>query len=311
VTVTRLACIALAAAAIALSGGGAARAQVCAPLAYPGDVATRDAIAQWMSSSAGAATLPRELPVMGALVESGLTNLKLADADSVGFFQMRVSIWNTGQYAGFPEHPELQLQWFVDQATAIRKLRLAAGGPDPALAETGWGAWIADVLRPAEQFRGRYQLRLAEARGLVGAACVEPSGGPPSPPGLTAPPPPPLPAADTVAPVVDVAARRRQRALRRRAIVLDVGCPAEGCAALATATLRLTGRRRAPRIVSEPGLIAAGTRTTLRLALDAQTRARVRKALRSRSSVAAAVGVLVVDTAGNRTVRRRTVRISG
>jgi hypothetical protein len=309
VTVTRLACIALAAAAIALAGGGAAGAQVCAPLAYPGDAGTREAIAQWMSSGAGAATLPRELPVMGALVESGLVNLRQGDADAAGFFQMRMSIWNAGEYAEFPEHPELQLQWFVDQATVIRKLRLAAGGPDPALTETGWGEWIADVLRPGEQFRGRYQLRLAEARGLAGAACVEPSGGPPSPPGPTAPAPQP-PAVDTVAPVVDVAARRRQRALHRRAIVLDVGCPAERCAALATATLRLPGRRHTPRIESEPGLIAAGTHATLRLALDAQTRARLRKALRSRSSVAAAVGVLVVDTAGNRAVRTRTVRIT-
>jgi hypothetical protein len=264
-----------------------------------------------MASGAGAATLPRELPVMGALVESGLVNLRLGDADAVGFFQMRTSIWNTGAYTGFPEHPELQLQWFVDQATAIRRLRLAAGGPDPAVAETDWGEWIADVLRPAEQFRGRYQPRLAEARGLIGAACVEPSGSPPLPPGPGAPPPPPPPAADTVAPVVDVAARRRQRALHRGAIVLDVGCPTEHCAALATATLRLPGRRRALRVQSEPSLIAAGRRSTLRLVLPAPTRAGVRKARRSRSSVAAAVGVLVVDTAGNRTVRRRTVRITG
>jgi hypothetical protein len=310
VTVTRLVCIALAAAAIGLAGGGAAGAQVCAPPAYPGDTAPLRAIAQWMSSGASAATLPRELPVMGALVESGLANLKLADVDSAGFFQMRVSIWNTNEYAGFPEHPELQLQWFVDQATAIRKLRLAAGGPDPALVETGWGEWIADVLRPAEQFRGRYQLRLAEARGLIGTACVEPSGGPPAPPGPTPPTPQP-PAADTVAPVVGVAARRRQHALHRGAIVLDVGCPVEHCAALATATLRLRGRRRALRIESEPRLIAAGTRATLRLALGAPTRAAVRKTLRSRPSVAAAVRVLVVDVAGNRTVSTRTVRITG
>jgi hypothetical protein len=310
VTVTRLACIALAAAAITLTGGGAAGAQACTPPAYPGDAAPREAIAQWMASGASAATLPRELPVMGALVESGLANLKLADVDGSGFFQMRVSIWNTNEYAGFPEHPELQLQWFVDQATAIRRLRLAAGGPDPALVETDWGEWIADVLRPAEQFRGRYQLRLAEARALVGAACVETSGNPPSPPGPIPPPPQP-PVADTVAPVVAVAARRRQRALHRGALVVDVGCPAEHCAALATATVRLTGRRRALRIQSEPRLIAAGTRATLRLALGAPTRAPVRKALRARSSVAAAVRVLVVDMAGNRTVSTRTVRITG
>ena len=40
------------------------------------------------------AGLPPELPVMAALVESGVRNLNYGDADSVGFFQMRPSIWN-------------------------------------------------------------------------------------------------------------------------------------------------------------------------------------------------------------------------
>ena len=38
-------------------------------------------------------------------------------------------------------------------------------GKDPAK----WGEWIADTERPAEQFRGRYQLRLGEARRLLGS----------------------------------------------------------------------------------------------------------------------------------------------
>src|SRR6185312_8656326 len=33
-----------------------------------------------------------------------------------------------------------------------------------------FGNWIADVERPAEQYRGRYQLRLDEANGLLKAA---------------------------------------------------------------------------------------------------------------------------------------------
>ena len=37
-------------------------------------------------------------------------------------------------------------------------------GKDPS----HWGDWIADVERPAAQYRGRYQLRLGEARGLLG-----------------------------------------------------------------------------------------------------------------------------------------------
>ena len=64
---------------------------------------------------------------MASLVESGVKNLHYGDADSVGFFQMRVGIWNQGNYKGFPEHPELQAKWFIDQALAVKKQRIARG----------------------------------------------------------------------------------------------------------------------------------------------------------------------------------------
>ena len=64
----------------------------------------------------GGDDLPGELPVMASLVESGMTNIQGGDADSVGFFQMRVGIWNQGDYAGYPKKPELQVKWFLDQA---------------------------------------------------------------------------------------------------------------------------------------------------------------------------------------------------
>ena len=84
---------------------------------------------------------------------------------------MRVGIWNQGEYAGYPDKPELQVKWFLDQAEAVKKQRIAAGKPidDP----NSFGEWIADVERPAEQYRGRYQLKLDEANDLLGnaAAC--------------------------------------------------------------------------------------------------------------------------------------------
>ena len=105
---------------------------------------------------------------MASLVESGMKNLNYGDADSVGFFQMRVGIWNQGAYAGYPEKPELQVKWFLDQAEAVKKQRLGAGKSvdDP----NQFGEWIADVERPAEQYRGRYQTKLEEADGLLGSA---------------------------------------------------------------------------------------------------------------------------------------------
>jgi hypothetical protein len=125
------------------------------------------AIAHWMAAGAREAGLPGELPVMAALVESGLSNIPYGDADSVGFFQMRLSVWDHGEYEGYLARPELQLRWFVDHAVALRDARRAAG--DPAFGEdpAGWGSWIADVEQPYEPYRGRYQLQLDAARSLL------------------------------------------------------------------------------------------------------------------------------------------------
>jgi hypothetical protein len=138
---------------------------------YPGNDAPTAILAAWLAARAAAAGLPPELPVMAALVESGVKNLNFGDADSVGFFRMRLSIWNTGPYAGFPDNPELQIKWFIDHAIRARDQRIAAGDADFGEDPGQWGEWIADVERPAELFRGRYQLRLEEARALIGSSC--------------------------------------------------------------------------------------------------------------------------------------------
>jgi putative modified peptide len=137
------------------------------PADYPGDDAGQAALAKWLAKRAENAGLPPELPVMAALVESGVKNLNFGDADSVGFFQMRVGIWNKGEYAGYPDNPGLQIKWFIDSALAHEKQEIARGDADFGKDPATWGEWIADVERPAEQYRGRYQLRLAEARRLL------------------------------------------------------------------------------------------------------------------------------------------------
>jgi cell wall-associated NlpC family hydrolase len=118
-----------------------------------------------MAAEAEKRGLPPELPVMASLVESDLKNLNFGDADSVGFFQMRVGIWNQGEYAGYPDDPAKQVDWFLDHAAAVKAQRVASGlsVDDPKQ----FGEWIADVERPAEQYRGRYQLRFDEARELL------------------------------------------------------------------------------------------------------------------------------------------------
>jgi cell wall-associated NlpC family hydrolase len=111
--------------------------------------------------------------VMAALTESGLRNLTYGDRDSVGFFQMRLGIWNEGAYAGYPEHPDLQIQWFIDHALAVR-------AEDPAIAQSpsSWGDWVADIEQPAAQYRYRYQLQLGTAQELLHNATL----APPAPP---------------------------------------------------------------------------------------------------------------------------------
>jgi cell wall-associated NlpC family hydrolase len=179
------------------------------PNPYPGDTAPPEAIAAWMARDAQAAGLPPELPVMASLVESGLHNLTGGDRDSVGFFQMRTGIWDRGAYAGFGQNPELQMRWFIDHALAIKAKRIAEGdatyGQDP----NTYGNWVADVEVPYEPYRGRYQLRLDDARSLLAQA-----GPPPAPVAAAGAPvtadaavdgAPAVPAADVAGPVIDIA----------------------------------------------------------------------------------------------------------
>ena len=107
--------------------------RAAAPDAYPGDDAPREQIAAWMAGQAEKRGLPPELPLMASLVESGMKNLNFGDADSVGFFQMRVGIWNQGAYAGYPDKPELQVKWFLDNAETVKKRgsRPASRSTDP------------------------------------------------------------------------------------------------------------------------------------------------------------------------------------
>ena len=94
---------------------------------YPGDRASQAELAAWLSSEAKKAGLPPELPVMASLVESDIKNVKGGDADSAGFFQMRVGIWDkVAEYKGYRQDPNLQAKWFIDQALAVKRNAIAA-----------------------------------------------------------------------------------------------------------------------------------------------------------------------------------------
>ena len=163
--------IAVSAGLVLLAAGAAyAQSPPCSfPPAYPGDSAPREAIAVWMAARASADRLPPELPVMAALVESDLNNIPQGDADSVGFFQMRVATWNQGPYAGYPTQPELQMKWFLDQAVAVRNAAMAHGHGGFDEGPAGFGRWIDGALRPSKPTRKSYQREFAEAQTLIAA----------------------------------------------------------------------------------------------------------------------------------------------
>ena len=95
------------------------------PALYPGDGASKERLARWMARTAADRGLPHELPVMAAIAESGLRNLR---GDSYhGFFGMHESL-NSGDYRGFPRRPELQMKWFTDTASSVRRRLVAEAG---------------------------------------------------------------------------------------------------------------------------------------------------------------------------------------
>jgi hypothetical protein len=266
---------------------------------YPGDAAPKIQLAAWMAAGVIRSGLPGELPVMAALPESELRNVPYGQDDSVGFFQMKLHLWNTGQYAGYLENPELQLKWFVDQAIEVNRSRVEDGQVPYGADSNQWGAWAADIEVPAEHARGQYQPRLAEAHGLIVAGCGLPPGS--LGPGAKA---------DSTPPRVRVGRRRVQNPLKHGSIVVQVACPTEACVAGASGSVAFRGAAKVYRINSPPRQIPSGGKAKLRLRLTPSLRRALRRALRRGRHPRSRVVVTASDSAGNSTSKRRTVRLA-
>ena len=104
---------------------------------------------------------------MAALVESGLTQPRLRGrATRSGFFQMRVGHLEPGRRT--PATPSGRSSSSTGSSTRPRRSSSSASRAGcRSTTRKQYGEWIADVERPAEQYRGRYQLRLSEARELL------------------------------------------------------------------------------------------------------------------------------------------------
>lgn len=276
---------------LAMTLASTASAAVCGrTVPYPGNSATKVEYANWMANYAVVRDIPGELPVMAALVESGVKNLNYGDRDSVGFFQMRTSIWDRGEYRGYLKNPDLQMEWFADTAAKVRLQYIAAGKPDPAATSDTFGVWIADIERPAEQYRGRYQKRLEEARALVAETC------------------PNLKRQDPNALRVAVTIPDKQRSHRSGAIVAKLRCPAEPCNASASALVKLPGSRKLLRLTSDTLMLPAGKRGAVRVIVRRGVRTRLRRALSS-GSIRAQLRVSISDAQGRATSRTEKIRI--
>ena len=250
------------------------------PAVYPGDDAGQERIARWMARSSADRGVPRELPVMAGLVESGLQNL--SGSTFAGFFGMHRSL-NRGEYRGFPRNPTLQVNWFLDSAGQVRQRRLAEGRADPAKDPGAWGNWIADVERPASRFRSRYQTRLEEARRLIAGKCAAPTSD------------------DTTPPRLFVRMEATQRPLEAGAIKLSVRCPDHDCLVGAYAAF---GTRTVRAAAIEPG---GRELSVLTLAVPRA----IRRELRAGRTARARVTAIAADDAGNASTRQRLVTLVG
>jgi hypothetical protein len=147
------------------------------------------------------------------------------------------------------------------------------------------------VLRPPAQYRGRYQLRLADARGLIAAGCG------------------PGPAPDSTPPALSVFGRRIQRPLGSGRIVVEVGCPREACVARASSRISLPGAARVFSVRSSARRIAGGERAKLVLRLGRRVRRSLRRKLERRRVLRQTVSVAARDEAGNAATARRVVEL--
>ena len=279
---TLVAAVAVAAApARAQDGGGGTPApnftEPC-PAVYPGDAATRERLARWMARGAADRGMPHELPVMAAIAESGIRNL--SGPSYAGFFGMHESL-NSGDYRGFRRNPTLQLRWFLDTAALVRQRRVAVGRTDPAADPSSFGSWIADVERPAPQYRSRYQPHLGEARELIASKCAPPSRD------------------DTAPPRLQARIPRPQQPLATGGVVVSVRCPDSDC--LAGVTVKI-GSRTTRSAAHEP---AAQGFTTLTAPIPRKTR----RNIRAGRTVRAKVTAIAADNAANTTARTRLVTL--
>jgi hypothetical protein len=166
-------------------------------------------------------------------------------------------------------------------------------------------------MRPADQYRSRYQLRLDESRALIASGCAAPDetdgGGQPSPGGE----PPPssgnpdlqlIP--DSVLPALRVSARTHQPTRRADALTAVAACANEDCYVRARATVAVPGRGLF-RLAAPLRKLVKAKRETLKLALTKRLRTAI--ASSKRGCPRGVIRVVAANAAGWRISASRSV----
>jgi plastocyanin len=147
----------------------------------------------------------------------------------------------------------------------------------------------------------RYHCEQHGGAGMSGAVNVQAAGMPPPPVGEPV-------FADKIAPALRLSGSRRQRVLRQRAVfVRAVVSEASSVVARARVYVPRAGK---PLRTQEPVRQLVPKRVTnLRLTLSKRTLSAFRRALRKHSRLTAKITVTANDSAGNRAVAKRTVKL--
>lgn len=147
---------------------------------------------------------------------------------------------------------------------------------------------------------GSYQARDTSASGCVTQTVSWNAG-------TSTPPDPP----DTTAPTAALSGKRTQKA--GKSVKVGVSCPDEACTATATGSVSMPGSNVARRfkLRAARAKIPSGGKATLELKISRRVRGTIKRALGRSAQVKAELKVSAVDVAGNRTVKRRTVRLTG
>jgi hypothetical protein len=168
-------------------------------------------------------------------------------------------------------------------------------------------AFSSDPADPI-RFDGSFPSSGQAAGRLVRSSCANPAVSWTAATGAAVAPPPPSPP-DTTPPALAVRAARSQPLRRGGAIRIRVRCPDEACRAVAGGSLSVAGDGTARfRLRRASAQLARGGSVRLEPRLGRRALAAARGALRDGRRVTVRVAIAAVDAAGNRTVKRLSIR---